>query len=484
MKFPKILFLLFVLSGVNVFGQAQPVSFIPFEALRTTLKHLVTAGTADNPSEIRDALRTNVQDFALYALGKSVYSPLIEENRLDKQIGTSPASAGSTSLVSKGSVPSLIGLAVESGALYQSVTGTIVTFRLNPSGVVRALAKNSYFAAGPSLNTAALERGINRLSASASFDFQQGASPGTFTAERSQLREATVRFDIWNNRDPRDPVHAAAIAELNGDMGLFVKSIENYYAELTTKPKFQEWLDTAAKKLAGFQKLDDAALNSAILAVADAFAARFADDPELHRLGGSIVDNIKSYRNIRDKVSQDIAKSSVFTFEYTFNKLTVSDAILAALPTGTNLPDLSTGRLIFSSPVGSVGEATLNGSVTFFNSTLPMMRGSLRDVQVAGSLDFRLPELQGIGKPVLTFAGLGAFLHQQPFGVKVKVGDVETADGAIGVFQIKLSLPAGQSGVRIPLSFTVANRTEFNTEKTEVRGAIGVTFDLDKLFVR
>lgn len=481
----KTLFLL-LLSGVNIENapaQTQPVSFVPFEAVAQTFKDPAMRSKGNDTGEIASVLKENVQEFAQYALGKSVYTALVEENRIDKQLGSSAASSGSTSLVSKGSVPSLIGLAVESGALYQSVSGNVVTFRLNPAGLVRALAKNAYLAAGPALNVPAMERVINRLSASASFDFQQGSSPGTFTAERSQLREAAFRVDLLNKRDPRHPAHAAAIQRLKNDMKPFVDSITKYFDALNNKPEYAEWVSASSKKLTGFQNLNDDGLKSAIVAVGDDFAARFAGDPELKQLGGGIVDSIKSYRTIRDEIFHSIANSSVLTFEYAFNKLTVPDTALAALPMGTVLPDLSTARLIFSSPIGSVGEATLNGSVTMFNSTLPQMRGNLRDVQVAGSLDFRLPELQSVGKPVLTFAGLGAFLHQQPFGVKVKLRDVETADGTIGVFQARLTFPAGRSGVRIPVSFTVANRSEFNTEK-EVRGSIGVTFDLDKLFAR
>ncbi len=37
------------------------------------------------------------------------------------------------------------------------------------------------------------------------------------------------------------------------------------------------------------------------------------------------------------------------------------------------------------------------------------------------------------------------------------------------------------SGVKVPVSFTLANRTELIKEK-EVRGTIGVTFDFDSLF--
>jgi hypothetical protein len=38
-----------------------------------------------------------------------------------------------------------------------------------------------------------------------------------------------------------------------------------------------------------------------------------------------------------------------------------------------------------------------------------------------------------------------------------------------------------QGGVKVPLSLTVANRTEFIKEN-EVRANVGVTFDLDALF--
>jgi hypothetical protein len=224
-------------------------------------------------------------------------------------------------------------------------------------------------------------------------------------------------------------------------------------------------------------------MKTALVEAGEEFKTKFASTPQLRQLAEDMVAGIKSYRSSRDLVFQNIARSSILTFEYAFDKLTVPDAALASLPSGSVVPDLSTGRLIFSSPLGDVGEATLNGSITIFNSTLPQMRGNLRDVQVSGSLDFRLPEIQSVGKPVLTFAGLAAFLHQQPFGVKVNIGTVETADGVIGVFQTKLTFPAGGNGIKIPVSFSIANRSEFITEK-EIRGSIGLTFDLDSLFSR
>ncbi len=455
-------------------------SFVPFEGLADGLKSNMEKKPVI-PGEVAATFNEHVQEFALYSLGKPIFNALVEENRLDKQVGGSAGNTGATSLVSNGSVPRLFGLAVENGALYQSVSGSVVTFRLNPSGLILAMAKNTFAASGPPTQATALEKALDRISASASFDLQRGSTPGTFTGERSQLREVSAHFDIWNKRDPRHPSHAAAILKLADDMKQFVEDINNYFDVLKAKPAYNVWIEQQVKKFQQVQPLDDAGLKAFISAAGEEFVAKFGSDPNLQDLAKSLVDEMKSYRRIRDKVFQEMARSLVFTFEYTFNRLTIPDSSLVAVAAGTVIPDVSTVRLILSSPLGSVGEVTLNGSVSLFNSTLPQMRGNLRDIQFSGSLNFRLPEIQSVGSPVLTFAVLGAFLHQQPFGAKVLLFNKETADGRIGVFQTKLTFPAGSNGVRIPLSFTIANRSDFKTEK-EIRGSVGLTFDLDKLF--
>lgn len=76
------------------------------------------------------------------------------------------------------------------------------------------------------------------------------------------------------------------------------------------------------------------------------------------------------------------------------------------------------------------------------------------------------------------------YLHllEEPLGQQVMVNGVAvTRTGGIGFFQSKLTIPAADSVVKIPISFTVANRTELIKEK-DVRGTIGVTFDFDSLF--
>jgi len=55
--------------------------------------------------------------------------------------------------------------------------------------------------------------------------------------------------------------------------------------------------------------------------------------------------------------------------------------------------------------------------------------------------------------------------------------------GDIGVGQFKWTIPIGDTGLRLPLSFTFANRTELIKEK-EVRGNFGLTIDFDSIIAR
>jgi outer membrane lipopolysaccharide assembly protein LptE/RlpB len=50
------------------------------------------------------------------------------------------------------------------------------------------------------------------------------------------------------------------------------------------------------------------------------------------------------------------------------------------------------------------------------------------------------------------------------------------------VFQAKLEMPTAKNAMRIPLSFTYSNRTELINE-SDVRGQIGISFNLDAMFV-
>ena len=62
-------------------------------------------------------------------------------------------------------------------------------------------------------------------------------------------------------------------------------------------------------------------------------------------------------------------------------------------------------------------------------------------------------------------------------------GTAIAQQGHIGVLQVKLTIPVKGTGVKIPLAFTVANRTELIKEK-DVRGNFGITFDFDSAIAK
>ena len=81
------------------------------------------------------------------------------------------------------------------------------------------------------------------MAASASFDLTKGLSEGTFTGERSQLKEVSVHFDAINKRDRRHPSHAAALQQLRGDMSGLVQVVQDYFDVLKKMPGFDQMED-------------------------------------------------------------------------------------------------------------------------------------------------------------------------------------------------------------------------------------------------
>ena len=422
--------------------------------------------------DIEDKLIENVEEFAVYAARREV-SAQFEARRIDKQFGASGGNSGST-LVSKASVPSLLSMAIESGALYQSVSENVATVRLNPAGIARALRSRNYWESGVSDNE--FEQLISALSLSASIEIPDGF-PSTFAEATTLLREATVRIDLINQRDPRDPSNLAALTN-------FADAVENFFKAIEDLPAYQQWVGDAAAILNATNVAEDDAITRSLRIVGDDFATIVQENSALHGLALTVSDEVLSYQDAKEDALSEVAESIAWSVEYAYSKLAVPVASLDAMPNDLVAPDLSTVRTIVGFPLGAGNEltATLSGSI--FHSTFPEMDGPIRDVRGAASLDVYLPDILSIGSPVFTLAVLASYLFQQPFGVKVPLRDIETDDGLVMVAQAKITLPIGDSGVKVPISVTAANRSEFVTEEWQLNASIGATFDADVLFSR
>lgn len=389
----------------------------------------------------------------------------ILDARLDKQIGGGDASSGSTSLVAKGSVPAILGFAVENGALKRESSGTTITFRGNPVGIIQALGEKGFIASYD--DDTPFTRVLRRLSFAVSFDANRGSQPGTFLGDRQQLSSYAFRFDIVNKRDPRHPAYADQWFKFISDRGQRLVQTATRFTDLfEADANLASWLEAAQTAIIN---ADAGSVKSVVKEQLFVKLSAVPISAEMKGLVAEFEKDVNSYANDRSQLLGVIANGSILTFEYTNTREPL-------------LPDLSNFRLIFeASPWSGKASLTANASVTIFNKkpTDGMDTRRIRDFQLASQLDLPLGEIPEIGPFVLTFSGK----YQRITEDTMIEGLIAGAKGNIGIGQVKFTMPVKGSGVRIPLSITFANRTDLIKEK-EVRGNIGITLDLDSLFAK
>jgi hypothetical protein len=421
-----------------------------------------------------------------------------EQQRFDKQIGGGAGGSGTTSLISKGSVPQLLGLAVEDGAATEETSGTTLTFRANPTGIVKALVKHDYLLSGPTELLPGGEikesdlwyRILNKASASVSFDTSQGSGAGTFTGNRSQLTAYSGHYDILNHRDPRDKANQPLWSQLRTGAGVALAgSVQAFSDALAKMDGYEDWVKETSRQIVAAASADVPAIYTQR---AEALRALVNQHPEIGAIiTRQVIPSANAYADSRRDLLKQVKKSLTLAFDYTNTRQIVTlggtSSEMLALPPGiTNgLPDL--GNFLFTASGHFIGpsEITANLSGTRFNGRPagPGV-GRWRDVQFGVQIDTPLPRITGVGKPTLTFSGLILDLLEQPLGAEVLVNGVaESRVGTLGFAQAKMDFPLGSSGLHLPISITYASRTELILEK-DVRGNIGITYDLDKLFAK
>ena len=435
--------------------------------------------------------------FLLYAQARSaaVDASAVEDARTDKQVGA-PAAAGSTSLVSKGAVPGILGFAVENSALTQSTNGTTVTLRGNLVGWLDLLKNQDFIASYQ--DGSGFVRGLRRVSYSLTLNTDTGEtapesapsgapgfSPQAIRAQlektKQQLAGYSVRIAIIDQRDPRTAANRAAIATFADTQAVDLLRANNAFNNFLDSAEYnRKWLPETVDLLsdpsrsltiAGIQRILYQRLEALRLLMINRIDS-FDDEVARNLLA------LQAYDKARRRLFETIRKRPLVAFEYVNAR-------------SRDLPDSSTLRFILEGQWGSRLDLTANAAITLQHSgsvSLPEPRsvGGRRDYQLAGQMDLPLGSLEkrlaagpGIGPPVIGVAFLWQKLTDRA-AVTFAGNSFTVEPGAIRAVQAKLSLPVKGSGVKIPLSLTYANRTELLKEK-DVRGHIGVTFDMDVL---
>ena len=460
----------------------------------------------------RDAFAHDRAPYILYVASTTIPRRMLsdaEEQRIDQQVATTQPSTG-TSVASKGSVPWLLGFAAESGAITQSTSNNMLTFNGAPANVVKALkAKNFLTSYSLGANDPFVKWLLTPLSFSVSFNVAQ--SPGSSSSSGSSLMSGgtgstttaasngtfaggTLRYSILNNRDARDPRYQKtwqSFAVKNARPML--EAVDNLEAALRKNPSlaaaFDKWQLDTQTAISNVNMTPDQ-VGKTFEQRAEALRKIIQSDPTLQKVVDDAAQHIEAYAEARNALLNTISTSTAVAFEYTDtqqkNLLGSPVTVMSSSPSASaNIPNLSTFNFIVEKGSSELGRAqfTANASATIFNSIPAGTRiGRVRDYRAAVETDIPLPEIPNAGMPVLTFSGLFLSLLNQPLGQMVVVNDVPVSlRGNIWLFQSKLSLKIKDSGVKVPVSFTYANRTELNKE-SDKRGSIGVTYNLDNLF--
>ena len=411
----------------------------------------------------------------------------VEASRTDKQLGADSRAAGTTSLGVKGGIPQVISWAVENGGGVSSIDGTTLTFRLNPVGFIEGLSSRGYITSFQKTEDDALIKFFRRTSLGFSFDTTRDTDPPTFTGSKRQLSAISARYQLVNQRDPRAERYRKQWDDFFNNEGIqFTTDQTNQLMKLQMSTEGGEFINEQVQ--AWLQQTNDALRQTQINAtelnktqaieeMQKIIVQRLAQlpvqvlqsDTQLTGALSGFVAAYLPYLAKKKEIMDEIAKGTLMTFEYTNYR-------------DPNAPDLSNFR--FVAEKGTIGgvDFTANASLTFFNKRPigPNVQ-RLRDFDFSANLDKRLDDVMGLGPATLTFAGKYQRLTSNAVAFDGTV--LPNTKGDIAAGQVKLTIPIGQSGIKMPFSITFANRTELVRER-ETRGNFGFTFDLDTLFAR
>lgn len=404
-----------------------------------------------------------------------------EEARVDKQVGSTPASSGSTSLVVKGGAPAILGFATENGALTQSTSGTTVTFRGNPLGIVHALQNQGLVSSFIEDEKDPMTRFLRKTSFAFSFDTDRGPQPGVFTAGKQQLSAVSARFEFINKRRPslytkewNDFLQQQAqqfTDTINNSVRVMIATENTQTALEWRDPVLQTWYaETQTLLAAATTDQVETVLRSQI----DKMPVVELSPQTVTQLNG-IENSIGVYLQGRDSVLDKIAKGTLVTLDFTNKR-------------EANAPDTSNFTFIAEKGPGGRTDFTFNGSLTFFNKRPVLLPGStakpigrIRDFNFSGQFDIPFGSVREAGQFVLWGSGKYQRLLEDSF---TQAGTIApNTKGDIAVAQFGLRIPIKGLGIKFPISVSFANRTELIKEK-EVRANFGFTFDLDTIFAK
>ena len=482
-------------------------------AYQKPLKDLLDAVQKGNVQAKNDALKALlapevVPDYFVLGLSEdSIFDTVVnawERVRVDDQVGPSVKGGGTTDLVSRPSTPELLGLALQAGALSETVSGSTATFNGNAYGAYRAIIGQ------PAICLVCSASAWKNLNFSASFDLSRqstkqvatagAANPstpaiGTVQLPQSsrQLSSITARYDIYNPLDPRSKefkkAWSTAFQKHQQDLANAAKDLDDalrvILQPLVSDTDLQKIEDSFATRL-----VQDASTNNATQMKAD-FEAFFSqlkqhadkDIPDLNQKLTAAAAAYARFSVINNTAVLEARGKPQFTAEYIYNR-------------PASQPDTHDFKLIYGyTPKSATGTLfTLNAAGSIYGGSIApgAKYGRFRDFQFAAQLDRSLGNVM-TNPAILTVAGYVQYQFDPsilnigpgnlvpgtsivlPGNAQVLLG----TKGALGILQAKVTVNT-KAGVKIPIGVSWANKTDL-LNATDVRGNIGITYDFNSI---
>jgi hypothetical protein len=416
----------------------------------------------------------------------------VMDARVDKQVAAAPAAKGGTSLATKGAVPAVLGFAVENGALTQQVSGTVVSFRGTPIGIVKALQAKGLVDILDDYRLKSAQKFASKWSFGVSFDTSRGTQAGTLLGSAQQLSSWSVRYEALNERNARMMVYAHQWSRMAQNSAPYDGAVVQVQAALSAWTEFTAWRMALVEKVrtevdaplkAGRKTMDAAKVDfEKMLAQEFAKLEELTPPPPVVKALDDYVAQLTVLEKGIDEIYKEASRGQLVTLDWTAKR-------------DPKQPDLYTLTGVWEKALGKKlqNDLTVNGAFSLYRTEPIGSSHQFKNGELTSQYDRPLGKIL-VAPFILTLAFKYQYLpNDTPAStedaVAAMAAGTSTTSGSstaimapkghLVIGQAKLTIPV-KGGVKVPLSFTVANRTELIKE-TEVRANFGVTFDFDAI---
>ncbi len=430
----------------------------------------------------------------------------LNQQRPDQQLGASASSTGTTSLVSKAGSSDLVSLAIDAGALTQSISGTTATLGTNADELFRVVTNHNpdclEYVSCSSLGWFE-DNVLNKLSLSASLSLAQqstttaptsGQASGTTASSVSgvqipsgagRLSNISIKFAARNKFDPKQASFQSKWQdEINQDSALKT-ALQGIGSDTdlvkATLQKNAPALDQSGLYQAAASEKTGEALYQFFNSYYSTALQKAQSDSSLAANVANVEKNRATYRGLWESMLTD-AVGTMFSVQYTFNQ-------------PLNQPKTHDVTFVYAYAFKSMGTITANGAFSLYNGALPAKAsyGRVHYGQVAAEYDQNLSSAKSALQEQLSLAGYWQY-QPQPSVLNIPAGTVALGTsipipngtqefvgtaGSLWVTQARLTIK-GTGGINVPVGVSWSNKTDL-LEGSKVGAQVGISYDLSSL---